>query len=122
MVGNDSVLAISSALDAGGAKKVTMHSNLRYKCCHPSLDGVCRNLQETHDPETADQPGGPGSTVSKGVWLYREVGVRTMPRCPVNFRLSQFRFSWFTEGEDDLAQVTAQPLPGFDPEDWYWWW
>jgi hypothetical protein len=22
----------------------------------------------------------------------------------------------------DLGQVTAQPLPGFDPEDYYWWW
>jgi hypothetical protein len=90
----EGVLAISSAIDHSGVKKLEMYSGWRYTCCSGS---VCSTSAPLSVPQTEEQAGGIGSTVSDGIWLYAPVQV---PTCSSGFTLSSFGFSWWTVAED----------------------
>ena len=98
----ESVIAVSSAIDSGGLKKLTMRSSFRYTCCNGS--GICSLTQPSSVPKTDQQAGGPGSTVSNGLWLYSGV---SLPGCSSGFSLRSYSFSWWTEAEDFFGHVTT---------------
>jgi len=89
------VLAVSSAIDPGGLRKLTMRSSFQYTCCNGS--GICSTTQPSSVPQVEEQAGGVGASVSNGIWLGPDV---TLPSCSSGFTLRSYRFSWFTEAED----------------------
>lgn len=95
---SDSVLAVSSALDGGGLESLTMHATIRYTCC--AIIGACSSFRTIEETQSDQQIGGPGSTVSNGIYLYRGIDSDDLRRCPPGMKVGTFRFSWFTEGED----------------------
>lgn len=97
----ETVLAVSSAIDSGGLKKLTMRSSFRYTCCNSS--NICSITQPISVPQTDEQAGGPGSTVSNGLWLYSGV---SLPSCSSGFTLRSYRFGWSTEAEDFFGHKT----------------
>lgn len=98
----ESVLAISSAIDSGGVKRLTMSSTFRYTCCNGS--GICSVTQPVSVPKTETQAGGVGSTVSNGIWLHSSV---KLPNCSSGFSLRNYTFSWWTEAEDFHGNITS---------------
>lgn len=84
------VLAISSALDDGGVRDVTMYATTSYLCC---VGTTCTRSDGTKRPLTDSQPGGPGSTASNGLWVGTGV---TLPTCRTGYTLASFVFSWQT--------------------------
>lgn len=97
----ESVLAIASAIDAGGLQRLSMSSTFRYTCCSGS---ICSTTQPVTVPRTETQPGGIGSSVSNGIWLYSTV---QLPKCQSGFTLSSYSFTWRTEGRDFHGNVTG---------------
>lgn len=97
----ETVIALSSAIDSGGLKKLTMYSSFRYTCCNGS--GICSITQPISVPKTETQPGGVGSTVSNGIWLYSGV---SLPACPSGFSLRDYTFGWSTEAEDFHGNIS----------------
>ncbi|HVK72223.1 MAG TPA: hypothetical protein VM734_02845 [Kofleriaceae bacterium] len=88
------VMAVSSAIDSGGLKKLTMSTSSASTCCNGDL---CRQVQGLTAPKIEEQRGTVGSTVSNGIWLYSSVKV---PTCPDGMTLEWFSFSWRTVAED----------------------
>jgi hypothetical protein len=97
----ETVIALSSAIDSGGLKKLTMYSSFRYTCCNSS--NICSVTQPLSVPKTETQPGGVGSTVSNGIWLYSGV---SLPSCSSGFSLRSYTFGWSTEAEDFHGNIT----------------
>ena len=95
------VLAVSSTLDGGGARKLDMFSSSTYTCCTKT---VCRYTTPVSAPQTDQQNGSVGSKVSNGMYVYAEV---TVPSCPTGYTLQSFRFSWYTRGEDFYGNRTT---------------
>jgi hypothetical protein len=97
----EAVLAIGSAVDPGGLRRLTMSSSFRYTCC--SSSNVCSVTQPISVPQTDTQSGGVGSSVSNGIWLYSAV---ELPSCSSGMTLRSYSFSWFTQGEDFHGNIT----------------
>lgn len=88
------VLAVSSAIDSGGLRKLKMSTDWGYTCCRGD---ICSRTQPLSVPKTDEQAGGVGATVSNGLWLYTTV---KLPTCSSGFTLRSYSYSWWTEAED----------------------
>lgn len=98
----EAVLAIGSAIDSSGLRRLTMSTSFRKQCCNAS--GICSVSQPISVPKTETQPGGVGSSVSNGIWLYASV---QLPKCNSGFTLRSYSFAWWTEAEDFHGNVTV---------------
>jgi hypothetical protein len=96
----EEVLAISSAVDSGGLKKLTMSSEVAWTCCTILSPVVCSATQSISAPIVRTQAGVVGSTVSNGLFTGQGVDAITLPSCQAGYVLKSYRFSWRTIGED----------------------
>lgn len=104
---NDEIIAVSSAWDAGGARRVHMDRYAAVRCKKGSFG------QLTHvdfGPLSASQPGGPGDTVSEGVWTFHTFDVAHFRGyCRSGFEPVKITYSWTVRAEDFFGNVDSQP-------------
>jgi hypothetical protein len=98
----EQVLAISSGMDSGGVKKLTMSGDRSWTCCNYSGgEPVCSTTQPISAAQTESQAGGPGSTVSSGIWLGTQVKVPPLSQlCQPGWTLQSWRYRWRTTAEN----------------------
>jgi hypothetical protein len=97
------VMAVSAAIDGGGVRKIRQEWAVEYECCQKN-SSIC--YTESHQPTGSSedvQSGGPGSTVSNGMWLAQ--GVNPSSYCPSNYDVDAFYFGWGTYAEDFFGHV-----------------
>lgn len=103
------VTAVSSGLDSGGTRKVTMATETGWQCCQGN---ICSNTSSLAAPIVDGQSGGVGSSVSNGVWVGTIIG--KLPTCNPGFTLTGYRFAWRTTVEDfhgnKVVSATNQAL------------
>jgi hypothetical protein len=87
------VIAIASAIDGGGVRKVTMQTDEIWTCCSGN---ICSSSEAFEVPTVATQSGSVGATVSTGVWTGLDVTTGSAP-CGA---LTSYQFSWTTTAED----------------------
>ena len=97
----ETVLAIGAGLDGGGTRELKMYTTFGYTCC---AGDICSRTQPLSAPKVETQPGGVGSQVSSGIWLYSSV---KLPTCSGNMRLESYGFSWWTEATDFHGNKTV---------------
>ncbi len=88
------VIAVSSAIDPDGLRKLTTSTGVGWTCCQ---DNLCSHTGGLSVPHVETQAGTVGSTVSSGLWYGIEV---ELPTCNPGYTLTSFAFTWRTEGEN----------------------
>jgi len=89
------VIAVSSGIDGGGVRKVTMATDESWTCCSGN---ICSGTESLSAPTIATQNGSIGATVSNGVWT--GLSVQAHGPCNPGYTLSFYRFAWTTTAED----------------------
>jgi hypothetical protein len=92
---NQPVVAVASAIDTGGVRKVEMITEVGWSCCSGN---ICSSTQSLSAPIIATQNGAVGGTVSNGVWT--GAGVEFTNPCRSGTSLRGYRFAWQTTAED----------------------
>jgi hypothetical protein len=92
-------LAIAAGLDGGGTQSVSISGGISINCTNDN--GIGSTTFEDLAPQTGTQPGGVGSTVSDGVWMYYVVRFDQLADCPASgFRVTSVNFGWSSEVSD----------------------
>lgn len=103
----ESVLAISSGLDAGGVKKVVMSPELAWQCCSGN---ICSNTTSLMASLSDTQPGSVGATVSNGLWVGTEVKMPAASPCQAGWVLTSWSYSWRTVATNFHNKSRTSPL------------
>lgn len=103
-LGNDeSVLAISSAMDSGGLKRLTMNWDKSWTCCNTGAINCTNYFAANYPPGYSEwQTAVPGQSVSNGIWYGVEAKKPSAayPDCPGGKYPTKYQFRWWTRGEN----------------------
>lgn len=98
------VTAVSSGVDSGGTRKVTMAIETGWQCCQGD---ICSRTSSLASPIVDSQAGAVGSSVSDGVWVGTIIG--QLPVCNPGYALTSYRFAWTTTIEDFHGNKVVAP-------------
>jgi hypothetical protein len=99
---DDSILAIGSAIDDGGLRRLSMRWTAAVQCCQ---NNVCEIHSAPFGGVLEDsQAGGVGSVVSNGIWVTKSVKPRDF--CVNGWNPTWMDFTWTTHAEDFAGNVT----------------
>jgi hypothetical protein len=100
---NATVMAISAAIDDGGVRRIRQDWAVEYECCKIGSSLCYTESEQPHGSSEDSQPGGPGATVSNGMWLAQ--GVNPSSYCGGVWQVDAFHFGWSTYAEDFFGNV-----------------
>jgi|GEM_PF-2797718 len=101
---NDQIIAVSSAWDAGGAREVSVGRDVTLYCRKGSLGQL---TSFDYITQRASQNGGPGDTVSEGVYTYHIFNVADY-HCAPGFEATKIVDSWVVVAEDFFGNQDYQ--------------
>jgi hypothetical protein len=91
--------AIAAIYDTGGARSVVMNQGMTIECSGRGL--TQRIVQDFSNPPTDRQRGGPGSTVSNGIYVWSYIDFAAQARlCDPGFTVSRITYGWNFSGDD----------------------
>lgn len=105
-----SVLAISSAIDSGGLRRLTMNWDKSWTCCNTGPTNCSSYFVANYPPGYNEvQAGSPGQSVSNGIWNGVEAKKPSVgfPDCPGGKFPTSFQFRWWTRGENFFGGTTT---------------
>jgi hypothetical protein len=99
------VIAVSSAIDTEGVRKVTLSGAHSWQCCQGN---ICSSTSSASTPITDTQSGSVGSTVSNGIWVGQAIS--QLPTCNSGYTLKHYRFAWTTYAENFYGGKVTSPV------------
>lgn len=101
----EGMLAFGVVSDAGGARELRIAADEEIQCCSGS---TCQVVNPAL-PFVETQPGGPGATVSNGIWNGTWID---FPTCPNGMTLRSFYYRWSATGTDFFGNAAPRSAWG----------